>query len=120
MPNGQIPKLNYTFELDSCGSRCGPQKPDLHAVQVFSRLCPHDGMAHTALDIRTRSRHISLWNHDDLEVPIMMRNVSDSLRHLRQRTSRLLSLIVDAVLYLGLCLSPSAALAAENLFLRKQ
>jgi hypothetical protein len=32
----------------------------------------------------------------------------------------LLSLIVDAVCYLGLCLRPSPALAAENLFLRKQ
>jgi hypothetical protein len=32
----------------------------------------------------------------------------------------LLSLIVDAVRYLGLCLRPSPALAAENLFLRKQ
>ena len=32
----------------------------------------------------------------------------------------LLSLIIDAVCYLGLCLRPSPALAAENLFLRKQ
>jgi transposase InsO family protein len=32
----------------------------------------------------------------------------------------LLSLIIDAVCYLGLCLCPSPALAAENLFLRKQ
>ena len=32
----------------------------------------------------------------------------------------LLSLIVDAIWYLGLCLRPSPALAAENLFLRKQ
>lgn len=32
----------------------------------------------------------------------------------------LLSLILDAVYYLGLCLRPSSALAAENLFLRKQ
>jgi transposase InsO family protein len=32
----------------------------------------------------------------------------------------LISFIVDAVCYLGLCLRPSPALAAENLFLRKQ
>jgi hypothetical protein len=32
----------------------------------------------------------------------------------------LLSLIIDAVCYLGLCLRPSPALAAENFFLRKQ
>jgi len=32
----------------------------------------------------------------------------------------LLSLIVDAGCYLGLCLRPSPTLAAENLFLRKQ
>jgi transposase InsO family protein len=32
----------------------------------------------------------------------------------------LISLSVDAVCYLGLCLRPSPALAAENLFLRKQ
>jgi hypothetical protein len=32
----------------------------------------------------------------------------------------LLALLVDALRYLGLCLRPPAALAAENLFLRKQ
>jgi hypothetical protein len=32
----------------------------------------------------------------------------------------LLSLIIDTLCYLGLCLRPSPALAAENLFLRKQ
>jgi hypothetical protein len=32
----------------------------------------------------------------------------------------LLSLIGDAICYLGLCLRPGPALAAENLFLRKQ
>jgi putative transposase len=50
----------------------------------------------------------------------MMRNISDKFRHLCQLASMLLSLIVDAVCYLGLCLRPSPALAAENLFLRKQ
>ena len=49
-----------------------------------------------------------------------MRNVSDLVRHVRQLASMLISLSVDAVCYLGLCLRPSPALAAENLFLRKQ
>ena len=42
------------------------------------------------------------------------------LRHLPQLAGMLLALLVDALRYLGLCLHPSAALAAENLFLRKQ
>jgi hypothetical protein len=50
----------------------------------------------------------------------MMRNVSDLFRHVRQLAAMLISFIVDAVCYLGLCLRPSPALAAENLFLRKQ
>jgi transposase InsO family protein len=50
----------------------------------------------------------------------MMHNVSGPFRHLRQLAGMLLSLITDAVGYLGLCLRPSPALAAENLFLRKQ
>jgi putative transposase len=41
-------------------------------------------------------------------------------RHVFQLASMLLTLIVDALRYLGLCLHPSPALAAENLFLRKQ
>jgi putative transposase len=41
-------------------------------------------------------------------------------RHVFQLASTLLTLIVDALRYLGLCLHPSSALAAENLFLRKQ
>jgi transposase InsO family protein len=50
----------------------------------------------------------------------MIWNVSDLFRHARQLASMLISFIVDAVCYLGLCLRPSPALAAENLFLRKQ
>jgi len=50
----------------------------------------------------------------------MMHNVSGPFRHLRQLAGMLLSLIADAVCYLGLCLRPSPALAAENLFLREQ
>jgi transposase InsO family protein len=50
----------------------------------------------------------------------MMRDVSECFRHIRESVAMLLSLIVDAVRYLGLCLCPSPALAAENLFLRKQ
>jgi len=49
-----------------------------------------------------------------------MRNVSGQFRHVCQLVSTLLSLIADAVYYLGLCLCPSPRLAAENLFLRKQ
>jgi transposase InsO family protein len=50
----------------------------------------------------------------------MMRNVSDLFHHVRQLATMLISFSVDAVCYLGLCLRPSPALAAENLFLRKQ
>jgi hypothetical protein len=50
----------------------------------------------------------------------MMRNVSGLFRHVRQLASTLLSLIIDAVCDLGLCLRPHPILAAENLFLRKQ
>jgi len=50
----------------------------------------------------------------------MMRHVSECLGHVRKQVAMLLSLIADAVRYLGLSLRPSPALAAENLFLRKQ
>ena len=49
-----------------------------------------------------------------------MRNVSGQFRHVCHLASVLLSLIVDAACYLGLCLRPRPILAAENLFLRKQ
>jgi len=49
-----------------------------------------------------------------------MHKVSGQFRHLCQLAAILLSLIVDAVRYVGLCLRPSPILAAENLFLRKQ
>jgi transposase InsO family protein len=49
-----------------------------------------------------------------------MRKISGPFRYVCQLASMLLSLIVDAVCYLGLCLRPSPTLAAENLFLRKQ
>jgi hypothetical protein len=42
------------------------------------------------------------------------------LRTLLQRTRTLLTLLYDGLRFLGLCLRPSPALAAENLFLRKQ
>ena len=42
------------------------------------------------------------------------------LRHLIDSFYTLFTLLVDAAWYLLLCLRPSAALAAENLFLRKQ
>jgi transposase InsO family protein len=63
---------------------------------------------------------ISLTTHDVLEESITMRNVLVCLRHICQLTTMLLSIITDVVRYLGLCLRPSPALAAENLFLRKQ
>jgi hypothetical protein len=42
------------------------------------------------------------------------------LRRLTDSFSTLYTLLVDVVCYFGLCLRPSMALAAENLFLRKQ
>ena len=49
-----------------------------------------------------------------------MQNVSNLFRDIREPVAMLLALIADALRYLGLCLRPSPALAAENLFLRKQ
>jgi putative transposase len=49
-----------------------------------------------------------------------MTTFSRRLRHLQQLAGILLALLVDALRYLGLCLRSPAALAAENLFLRKQ
>ena len=49
-----------------------------------------------------------------------MCNVSALFHYVCQLAATLVSLIVDAGCYLGLCLRPSPALAAENLFLRKQ
>jgi putative transposase len=45
---------------------------------------------------------------------------SSQFRHLMQLTAILLTLVVDAVRFFRLYLRPKAALAAENLFLRKQ
>lgn len=64
-------------------------------------------MAYTALDIRPRSRDNKVSNDDDSEVLIMMRNVSSSFRYVRQLASMLLSLIADAVCYLGLLSVPN-------------
>jgi hypothetical protein len=63
---------------------------------------------------------IGLGNVGDSEEPIIMRNISEHFRRIREPVAMLLSLITDALCYLGLCLRPSPALAAENLFLRKQ
>ena len=49
-----------------------------------------------------------------------MPNVSNLFRHIREQVAMLIALIADAMRYLRLCLRPSPALAAENLFLRKQ
>ena len=43
----------------------------------------------------------------------MMRNVSDLCRHVHQRATMLISFIVDAVGYLGLCLRPSRPSESE-------
>ena len=51
--------------------------------------------------------------------PIMMQNVSEYFRHVRELVAILLSLTADAVCYLRLCLLPSPILAAEHLFLRQ-
>src|SRR5882724_10154700 len=49
-----------------------------------------------------------------------MLRVPRSLHHLVQLTCALLTLLVDAAHFLWLCLHSPTALAAENLFLRKQ
>jgi hypothetical protein len=52
--------------------------------------------------------------------PLAMARFSRLLRNLQQLASTLLTLLVDALRYFGLCLRPPATLAAEYLFLRKQ
>jgi putative transposase len=49
-----------------------------------------------------------------------MWNGSGRFQHIRQQASMLLTLIIDAWRFLVHCLRPAPALAAENLFLRKQ
>ena len=49
-----------------------------------------------------------------------MRNVSECFAYVREPVAMLFSLAIEAGRYLGLRLRPSPALAAENLFLRKQ
>ena len=81
------------------GLACGPPLRYLPATKGFPRPRPYDRIAHTTLDISPRSRQ----NKTEKALVTM-----------------LLSLIIDAVCDLGFCLRPSPALAAENLFLRKQ
>ena len=59
---------------------------------------------------------------EPLEEPadVAMTRLMRLIRHLGQFSCMLLTLLVDSVRYLGLCLRSPAALAAENLFLRKQ
>jgi putative transposase len=45
---------------------------------------------------------------------------SRQFRHFLQLATMLLTLLIDALRFLGLCVRPSPRLAAENLFLRKQ
>ena len=49
-----------------------------------------------------------------------MRNISGRFRQLHRLVSTLLSLIIDPMLFPAVLLTSSPALAAENLFLRKQ
>jgi putative transposase len=49
-----------------------------------------------------------------------MATFAHRLRHLKQLACTLLTLLVDALRYVRICLRSPAALAAENLFLRKQ
>ena len=50
----------------------------------------------------------------------MMLSFRSLLRNLSWMTNTLLALLLDAGRFLVLCLRPAPALAAENLFLRKQ
>ena len=77
-------------------------------VHMMARLTPPWT---SALKVAT----IELKHLDDSEELIMMRNDSVRLRHICQLATMLLSLIADVGRYLGLCLCPSPALAAEHL-----
>jgi hypothetical protein len=48
-----------------------------------------------------------------------MLKCSLQFRHFLQLATMLLTLVIDALRFLGLCVRPSPRLAAENLFLRK-
>jgi len=49
-----------------------------------------------------------------------MTHLIHSMRHLGQCFSTLPMLLADGIRYVGLCLRSPTAIAAENLFLRKQ
>jgi putative transposase len=51
---------------------------------------------------------------------MMVRDDSGRFQHIRQQAFMMLTLIIDAWHFLIQCLRPAPALAAENLFLRKQ
>ena len=58
--------------------------------------------------------------HDSEGHQMMMQKLSYRFRHFMQLTAMLLTLVIDAVRFLRLCLRLRPTLAAENLFLRKQ
>src|SRR5262249_17125991 len=70
----------------------------------------------SALSVATIKRS----DHEDCEGYTMMLTVPGRFRYLNQLTSMMLTLLVDTWRFLVLCLRPIPALAAENLYLRKQ
>jgi hypothetical protein len=72
------------------------------------------------LDTNLLNRDNRHEDHSRLRGTITMLNTLYQFRHVSQLACTLLTLIVAGLRYLGFCLHSRSALAAENLFLRKQ
>jgi hypothetical protein len=89
-------------------------------MQRFPRLYSGHPIDNTMLDIRSLSRDNEDEGQSRLRGPKTMRHVSGRFQDIRQLASLLLKLCTDTGRFLVLCLWPAPALAAENLFLRRQ
>jgi transposase InsO family protein len=88
--------------------------------QELLHLEPHPQICISVLDICCRSRDNKDVKQDQFGGSRPMGKVSDRFQQIRQLIGLLLNLCADTGRFLLLCLRPAPALAAENLFLRKQ
>jgi hypothetical protein len=103
---GQTPERHHPLSHP-----CGPQ-------EIHTSCQPAGG--ETTLDNNPPSSDKSRGQYPSLQGGIMAMTIFPRvLRHLQQLAGTLLTLLVDTVRYLRLCLRSPAALAAGNLFLRK-
>ena len=96
--------------MEQCLRCTEPGLPVLRKNSIFIAL----DIAFSSSDNR-QGQSPKVWRE-----ALAMRRFMHLLRPLTDRVCTLLILLVDAVRFLRLCLRPSPALVAENLFLRKQ